>query len=1143
MGVVGGYALWMAAILAVYLVRPGLQAPMVALAGMSAAVAIGSGLARRRRMTRTAPPLLIAGAALCYAASGLAVWAGMTDRQSQVPGPTVYNAFALAIYPLLAAGLWLFAELRSPRHRRSLIDAVTVTIGLAMLLWIFRILPDLLMAGVSWEERTTSSAFAVGQIAVMLALARLLAPGLAWNRSVWLVVGGAASGLAGSVVFGLLRVSGAAFDWRIYDVGWVVGFALIGAGALYPAPGTLTRPAAGHWDEPSRGRLIFLMAASMVAPVITAFGHHSVRGTAIAVSGTALTLAVLARLWTVDVAHMRRLAWEQALHEMGPALASAGSLEEIAAVLRTTAGRIFDSRTVRAGIFVTLTGGEPQVMMMSHAPGRQDRLTATAQDWLPRLLPVLTEHVAAGHRAPVYMSAEKVGSVAGLGDPECGRDGVLLCPLTVSAHWPGDPLVGVFALVGRPLSQQSQRSVEIIASEVGLAMERVLLTQELVRRQSQEVFQTLVQNASDAIFIVDDDDTVRYASPAAAGIFGDIPIQGSNRHSLQAAIEPGWNPDEPGPGARGEGPRDFDELWRIRRHDGRAVLVLSKMSDLRADPAVRARVFTLRDVTEQRRLHDELRHQAFNDSLTGLPNRVLFTDRADHALSLARRTGTVVAALFLDLDDLKEVNDTLGHGVGDELLSAVGRRLTELARESDTVARISGDEFALLAEHLADPAEAEKVADRVVASFNEPFPLSQEVTMTATVGVATSDDSDTVDDLMRHADLALYAAKVAGKRRWQRYSPALSTRLHERIEMRSALEEAITAEQFTLAYQPIVRLRTGMIAGLESLIRWPHPERGMIMPDQFIGVAEDSGLIVPLGTWILGRAVADMARLRDGDTGSPYISVNVAARQFRTAGFVAVVKDALESSGLPASALVLELTERSLLRRDGDIAAELAELKELGVRLAIDDFGTGYSSLSYLREMPIDVVKIDRSFVDSIDKSPERLALVEGIVAIAHTLEMSVIAERVETEEQYQLLTDMGCEYGQGYLMAKPGDLAKAEALLRSGQPLASPARTASSPQPDPASVHADVYERAAAAVTSAASLRQRLARSAHALHAAAADTSALLEQRDGLGDEPGPVDYATDIKRWQIVADQAAEMARHWEQPDSSAPADRERR
>jgi diguanylate cyclase (GGDEF)-like protein/PAS domain S-box-containing protein len=1041
----------MAAIIAMYLALPGLRAAMLFLAGLSGAAAILLGLTRRRPVAPAAPPLLVAGAGLCFAASGAVVWVGMGGQRSLVPSVTVFDILALARYPLLAAALWLIARRRSLRDRRNIIDAVTVTIGVAMLLWIFRILPDLLAPGMSAEQRTVSIAYAVVQIAVTLALARLLVPGLVWSTPVWLTISGAACALAGSVVFGLLRVNGAQVDWWVVDIGWMVCFALIGAAALHPAMGALARPVDGHRDEVSRGRLIFLMAASIVAPVLTAFGHHTVRGTVISVSGTVLTLVVLARLWTVDVSRMRRLAWEQALHAAGPALASADSLEEIAATLRTASDTIFDPRAGRGGVFATLTGGEFRVMMMSRVPGRHGRLTMTARDWLPLLLPLLIDRVAAGQREPVYLAAEKLASMTGLGDLKSGSDGVLLCPLTVSDQWPGDPLVGVFALIGGHWSRPSQRSLEIIASEVGLAMERVLLSQELVRRQSQEVFEALVRDTADAILIIDDDDRVSYATPSAAGIFGEVPIKGANVRRLLAACEPEWNPDGPYASIAGNNLRDFHDLWRIKRHDGRTVLVLGKMSDMRADPAVRGRVWTLRDVTEERHLQDELRHRAFHDSLTGLANRMLFADRADHALSLTKRTGTVAAVLFVDLDDFKEVNDTRGHGVGDELLAGIGRRLGEVAKEPDTVARIGGDEFALLIENLTAPAEADIVADRVGAAFRDPFLLSQgEVTMTATVGVATSDDSDTVDELMRHADMALYAAKAASKGGWQRYSPAISTSLHHRIEMRSALEEAITAEQFTLAYQPIVSLQTGMIAGFESLIRWPHPQRGMMMPGQFIGVAEDTGLIVPIGSWVLARAVADVARLRDRDAGSPYVSVNVAARQFRTAGFVTMVKEALESSGLPAFALVLELTESSLLRRDGDIAAELSELKELGIRLAIDDFGTGYSSLSYLREMPIDVVKIDRSFVDGIDRSPDRLALVKGIVAIAHTLGMSVIAEGVETDEQCQLLTEIGCEYGQGYLMAKPLDLTKAGALLRSGQPLTSPPRlSVAVPRPD----------------------------------------------------------------------------------------------
>jgi hypothetical protein len=287
-----------------------------------------------------APPLLVAGASLCFAASGAIVWAGMGGQRSLVPSVTVFDIFSLARYPLLAAALWLIARRRSLRDRRNIIDAVTVTTGLAMLLWIFRILPNLLEPGISGVQRTVSIAYAVVQIAVTLALARLVVPGLVWSSPVRLVISGAAWALAGSVLFGLLRANGAQVDWWVADIGWMVCFALIGAAALHPAMGALARPVDGHRDETSRGRLIFLMASSMVAPVLTAFGHQAVRGTVISVSGTVLTLVVLARLWTVDVSRMRRLAWEQALHAAGPALASADSLEEIAATLRTTSDTI-----------------------------------------------------------------------------------------------------------------------------------------------------------------------------------------------------------------------------------------------------------------------------------------------------------------------------------------------------------------------------------------------------------------------------------------------------------------------------------------------------------------------------------------------------------------------------------------------------------------------------------------------------------------------------------------------------------------------------------------------------------------------------------------------------------------------------------
>ncbi|HXT88742.1 MAG TPA: bifunctional diguanylate cyclase/phosphodiesterase [Trebonia sp.] len=421
----------------------------------------------------------------------------------------------------------------------------------------------------------------------------------------------------------------------------------------------------------------------------------------------------------------------------------------------------------------------------------------------------------------------------------------------------------------------------------------------------------------------------------------------------------------------------------------------------------------------------------------------MFADRAEHALALARRTGTVTAVLFIDLDDFKDVNDTLGHALGDELLTAFARRLAATARESDVAARISGDEFAVLLENLRDSAEAEAFAERVTAAFSEPFVLSAgPVTMTATVGVATSEDGDTVDEMTRHADIALYAAKAVGKHRWQRYTPSLSTGIARRLEIRSALEQAVSDSAFGLVCQPIVSLDSGHIAGFESLVRWPRQGHGTLMPGQFIDIAEDTGLIVPLGAWVIRQALSNLAAGRALASRTPdlFVSVNVSARQFRSGTLVKTVREALHDAGLPSSVLLLELTESVLLRHEEGIAASLAELKALGVRLAIDDFGTGYSSLSYLRELPIDVLKIDRSFVEGITASKQRLALAKGIVAIADTLDITVVAEGIETGKQCQLLTEMGCEYGQGYLLARPMSWQEGQQLLRSGQPL-TPAR------------------------------------------------------------------------------------------------------
>jgi diguanylate cyclase (GGDEF)-like protein/PAS domain S-box-containing protein len=739
--------------------------------------------------------------------------------------------------------------------------------------------------------------------------------------------------------------------------------------------------------------------------------------------------------------HRRALGRERVVRQAGVALVAAVRVNDVAAAVRSAAGALLGPGP-RGDVLLAVRIDETfrAATEASADPAAMSQLGELAEAWLPLVTG------SAPQLAPVTSLPEQARALV----PGC--DSMLLCPLTVRDRPSGDPLIGMLAVFGaQRMLADLFATMEILAHQVALAVERIMLRDEVMRRGNEAYFRTLVQDTSDAILIVGDDGQVRYATPSATSIFGDITVEGAYPWDLVADGEH----DElvrtllqlradATPGSR-----YVDR--RITRRDGVSVQVELRCSDLRHEPTVGGLVLTLRDVTEQRQLEEELKHQAFHDALTGLPNRLLFQDRISQQLAAARRDGLTTGVLFADLDDFKVVNDTMGHGVGDELLVAATERLSGLIRDCDTAARLGGDEFALLIGNVADPAAVEEVAGRVIAAFGEPFALAEgAVIATVTVGVATSQDSTDTDELLRHADLALYAAKAAGKRQWRRYQPVLSAGLIKRRELQAALEEAVASSAFTLVYQPIIALTTGELAGFEALVRWPHPQWGMMQPDQFIALAEETGQIVPLGSWVLGRAAADITRWRtrpdpsavvaprraaNGATAprEPFVSVNVSARQFSAPGFVEGVRRILWASGLEPRELLLELTESVLLRRDERMQSVLMQLKDIGVRLAIDDFGTGYSSLSYLRELPIDVVKMDKSFVDGIAISAQRLALAEGIVQIARTLQLEVIAEGIESELQRDLLTSMGCQFGQGYLLAMPMDAQRAETLARIG--------------------------------------------------------------------------------------------------------------
>jgi len=438
----------------------------------------------------------------------------------------------------------------------------------------------------------------------------------------------------------------------------------------------------------------------------------------------------------------------------------------------------------------------------------------------------------------------------------------------------------------------------------------------------------------------------------------------------------------------------------------------------------------------------ELSHQALHDTLTGLPNRALVLDRAEQTLArAARQPGTMAGALFIDIDGFKHVNDNLGHAAGDQLLRIVGERLQGTVRDQDTVGRLGGDEFVVLVESTAGEATLDILADRLTEVLRQPVELEDGrkiFSVTASIGVAIGQYA-TPDDLLRDADLALYAAKAAGKDRYALFDASLYEGVEGRLELEADLSAATDADQFFLLYQPIFDLPCTRIVAVEALVRWRHPTRGIVAPDSFIPLAEETGLIAPIGRWVLDEACRQSATWAEQGL-KVGMSVNVSAYQLGRKDFVEDVRRALQQSGLRPSALTLEITETTLMRDVAAACERLEEIKTLGVRIAIDDFGTGYASLSHLQRLPVDVLKIDRSFVAALHDGAQSRELLQAILGVGKALSLVVVAEGIEDAEQMATLEEMGCEMAQGFLMGKPGPRGAIEGMLRS-QPSRSSAR------------------------------------------------------------------------------------------------------
>jgi diguanylate cyclase (GGDEF)-like protein/PAS domain S-box-containing protein len=543
---------------------------------------------------------------------------------------------------------------------------------------------------------------------------------------------------------------------------------------------------------------------------------------------------------------------------------------------------------------------------------------------------------------------------------------------------------------------------------------------------------TVAEHSADVLVLVDKDGLLAYANPAAAATFG-VPIEDAIGTSAISFL----HPDD----VERVTQRFFELLRFPDSTITDTVRFVSASQEVRIleivstnclhNPEIAGVIVNGRDITERKQLESELMEQSLHDALTGLPNRTLFIDRAERLLSLARRDKMAISVLFIDLDNFKTYNDGLGHKGGDELLVAAARRMSNVLRAEDLLCRFGGDEFVVLVNPRSPDSSAEVLALRMNEVLRAPFEIAGRVlSVTASIGIASASELS-VEDLVRDADIAMYQAKAAGKNQVVNFVPQMETLANDRLQLVIDLQRAIEQGEFVVHFQPIIDIRdaTRTMTGLEALMRWEHPTRGRLAPADFISAAEENGMIVDIGRIVLQVSCEKAVRWRLTERGLS-LAVNLSARQLSSATLLEDVQHILHVTGFEPSSLVLEITETTIMRDADTATSRLRALKDLGVRLAIDDFGTGYSSLSYLRQIPVDILKIDRSFVADLHDSPEAAAIVRSLIDLGKTLDLELIAEGVELEVQLHELERQRCNMAQGYLFARPMSPEDLESML-----------------------------------------------------------------------------------------------------------------
>lgn len=990
-----GLSVWITALAVASLTVPPAHTVVWALLGASSIAAMIAGIFRHRPR-HPVPWVLLTVAVACLVTGDLI--AELLIHLGATPFPSVSDVIYVVMYLLVTAGMvGLYRAGVVRRDVAGVLDALTLTAGLALLAWVFLIVPYVGNPDLTILQKLIAASYPLGDLLILASGATLVVSMRPTPALRLLAVGGLGL-LASDIAYGIIQLHG---TWRVgtpVDLGWVVFYLCWGLAALHPSMRALTEPKLLRQRDESYGpsRPVLLGLASLIAPAVLAVQVLTtgvLDGLAIAILSATLAILVLLRLSRTARSQRRSVLRERALRLAGADLLSATDADDLFAVVdRAVAALVPPGRDHRVLLDLTKPEADQPASAMVY--------TATLPEPVARQLEgfeLALRCTLHSDQGTLYIAAEEAA-------------------LTTL-----------------------QESAQVLAGLAGLTLQRIALSAQIDRHNREAYFRTLVLNATDVILILDQADRIRYASPSAESLFGTADLAGAALPELVAPASVDDVRQRLAATRQGEQDRD-GAVWRVPGPAGEA-LVQVAIRDMRGEPTVDGVVVTLSDVTESHRMKEELYRRATTDALTGLPNLDVFAGAVQRAVDAVRREGGRAGVVMTGIDEFKLVNNTMGHRIGDEVLAMVGRRLTEAMHAQTgieradgaqwTVARLGSDEFATCVRGVNEQADVDRVVAAMMNCFAEPFVVDKgSVTLRASIGVALTSGETDAPELLRQADLALSVAKDAGRNRMVQYEDSLHALVTGRLQLRGELEQAVAEGSFTLAFQPIVALPWSAsnqpgagrrTVGFEALIRWQHPERGILGPGEFIELAEESGLIVPIGNWVLHYAIQAAAQWPPPPNGEgmPYVSVNVSARQLRTSDFVGRVLDEIGNCGLPPNRLVLEITE-SLLVQEANIAEQLSQLRRHGVRVAIDDFGTGFSSLSYLRQLPADVLKLDKSFAEAITTSEDQRAITATVTQLAHTLKLQVVAEGIETEPALDALTAAGCGFGQGYVVSRP---------------------------------------------------------------------------------------------------------------------------